>query len=192
MSSFRLVAWNCRSGSIARRIADLNECSPDIVFLQECAPPVVAASVKGPVSFVALGIWARAPRYVDDVLCTLDAHAAVLRSGRAVVMGDLNSGTDLNGKRTLGAGHSRLVGALTDFGLVSAYHAYHEVEHGLETHATYYHQFKASRPWHIDFCFVPAAWADGLTKVEVLDGKEWASRSDHRPILVTVRTRGTN
>ena len=47
------------------------------------------------------------------------------------------------------------------------------------------HQRKPSRPWHIDFCFVPAGWV--LVGVEVLDGKEWAARSDHLPLKVDVQ-----
>jgi hypothetical protein len=36
---------------------------------------VVAAAVTGPVSFTALGVWSQGPKYVDDVLRTLDAYA---------------------------------------------------------------------------------------------------------------------
>jgi endonuclease/exonuclease/phosphatase family metal-dependent hydrolase len=68
--------------------------------------------------------------------------------------------------------------------LVSAYHAFNKVEHAREKHATYYHQFKTTQPWHIDYCFVPAAWVNGLTNVQVLNGKIWARHSDHRPLIV--------
>jgi endonuclease/exonuclease/phosphatase family metal-dependent hydrolase len=70
---------------------------------------------------------------------------------------------------------------------VSAYHAFHRVEHGDETHPTYRHQRKPSQPWHIDFCFVPACWAANLVSVEILDGKRWATRSDHLPLKVDIR-----
>jgi hypothetical protein len=36
--SMRLMAWNCRSGSVTSRIADLVALAPDIVFLQEILP----------------------------------------------------------------------------------------------------------------------------------------------------------
>ena len=67
-----------------------------------------------------------------------------------------------------------------------AYHAFHNVEHGYETHSTYRHNHKQSRPWHIDFCFVPADWVAHLVGVEILDGPEWAARSDHSPLKVDV------
>jgi endonuclease/exonuclease/phosphatase family metal-dependent hydrolase len=145
---------------------------------------VVAATVAGPVSFTALGIWSRGPRYVDDVMRTLKAYDRVLRAGPTVVMGDLNSGSDLTREQSPSKGHARIVTALADLGLVSAYHTFHQVQHGCERHPTYRHQHNPAKPWHIDFCFVPANW--NLLDVEVLDGKEWRARSDHLPLKVDV------
>jgi hypothetical protein len=146
---------------------------------------VIGAAVSGPVSFTALGIWSQGPRYADDVMRTLGAYRKVLRSGSAVVMGDLNSGTNLAATGSVSNSHSRILDALADLGLVSAYHAFHHVEHGREAHPTYRHQRKPSRPWHIDFCFVPVGWS--VVGVDVLDGPEWAARSDHLPLKVDVQ-----
>jgi len=222
MRSVRFITWNCRSGSLDVRLAQLNKYRPDVVFLQECAPtehtpctwrvnarksialvglssdfelsPLtasvaagrasVAASFGGRHAFSVIGIWGELPNYVEDVLRTLDAHSARLREGRAIVMGDFNSGIKLRGRRTLSTGHQKIVNACADLGLVSAYHAFNKVEHAREKHATYYHQFKTTQPWHIDYCFVPAAWVNGLTNVQVLNGKIWARHSDHRPLIV--------
>jgi exodeoxyribonuclease III len=144
---------------------------------------IVAATVTGPVSFTALGIWAQGPHYVDDVMRSLEAFQTVLRSGPAVVLGDLNSGSNLT-RQSPSKGHARMLKALEDLGMVSAYHAFHTVTHGYEAHATYHHQRNPAKPWHIDFCFVPAAWASSVIDVEVVDGHEWAATSDHRPLRV--------
>jgi exonuclease III len=222
MRSVRFITWNCRSGSLDVRLAQLEKYRPDVVFLQECAPtenalctcrvnarksialvgvspdfelsPLVAsvtagrasvaASFEGRHAFSVIGIWGQLPNYVDDVLRTLDAHSARLRQGRAIVLGDFNSGIKLRGRRLVSAGHQKIVNACSDLGLVSAYHAFNNVEHAREKHATYYHQFKATQPWHIDYCFVPAAWSSGLMNVRVLNGKIWAGHSDHRPLIV--------
>jgi endonuclease/exonuclease/phosphatase family metal-dependent hydrolase len=152
---------------------------------------VACARVTGPVSFIALGIWSQGPRYVDDVMRTLDAYSSILSSGSTVVMGDLNSGSNLTRQKSINKGHSRIVAALADRGLVSAYHAFHGVDHGEEAHPTYHHQRKASNPWHIDFCFVPAGWVVNVIRVDVLDGKEWAATSDHLPLMVDVRVSST-
>ncbi len=146
---------------------------------------VMGATVSGPVSFTALGIWSQGPHYVDDVMRTLKAYERVLRSGPTIVMGDLNSGTNLADTRSPNKGHSRILDTFADLGLVSAYHAFHHFEHGQETHPTYRHQGKPSQPWHIDFWFVPVSWV--VVGVEVLDGKEWATRSDHLPLKVDVQ-----
>jgi len=146
---------------------------------------VVGATVSGPVSFTALGIWSQGPRYVDDVMRTLKAYDRVLRSGPAVVMGDLNSGANLNTRQSPSKGHMRILAALADVGLVSAYHRFHGVEHGSEAHPTYRHQRNPAKPWHIDFCFVPLAWK--VVGVEVPDGEEWTARSDHLPLSVDVQ-----
>jgi endonuclease/exonuclease/phosphatase family metal-dependent hydrolase len=147
----------------------------------------LAATVTGPASFTVLGIWSQGPKYVDDVMRTLDAYADRLRSGPAVVMGDLNSGTRLYGRRTQNTRHLRIVDALADLGLVSSYHGFHGVEHGREKHTTYRHQFKPRLPWHIDFCFVPSSWVARLVSVEIVSGREWSARSDHFPLRVDLR-----
>jgi endonuclease/exonuclease/phosphatase family metal-dependent hydrolase len=144
----------------------------------------VAASFEGRDAFSVIGIWGQPPNYVDDVLRTLHAHAARLSQGRTIVMGDFNSGTHLRRSRTVSAGHQKIVKTCSDLGLVSAYHAFNDVEHAREKHATYYHQFKSTQPWHIDYCFVPTAWLKGLMNVQVLKGKIWSDHSDHRPLVV--------
>ncbi|MES1256599.1 MAG: endonuclease/exonuclease/phosphatase family protein [Acidobacteriota bacterium] len=227
MSDLCLVAWNCRSGSLPQRLAELAPHAPDLVFLQECRPDVslplsgqfinhrvnaskgialgaprniyhvsaleprpesgravVAAAVVGPTSFSAFGLWSQGPHYVDDVMRTLDAYDDILRAGPAVVMGDFNSGTNLGGKRSPAMAHTRMLAAFADLRLVSAYHAFHGVEHGHETHSTYRHRFNSSEPWHIDFCFVPVSWSASIRRVEVLDGDRWRKTSDHNPLKV--------
>lgn len=227
MPSLRLIAWNCHHGSLSRCLSDLAGYSPDVVFLQECAPAktlsstgqfvarrinarkgialgtphdgfrltktrsraragqaFVCASVEGPVSFTALGIWGQMPHYVNDVMRTLDAYGRVLRSGPSVVMGDLNSGTDLNKPGDPSDGHARVLAGFAGLGLVSAYHAFHRVAHGREAHPTYRHLRNPLRPWHIDFCFVPASWERNLKRVDVIDGDDWAGRSDHLPLKI--------
>ena len=156
----------------------------EIVMPAGVGQAAVAARVAGPVSFTAIGLWAQTPNYVDDVLRSVAASAELIRSGPTVVMGDFNSGTNLSGTPALTRGHSRIVDALGALGLVSAYHAFHKVDHGHEPHATYRHQFNASQPWHLDFCFVPTAWANHITAVDVISGDKWDMSSDHRPVVV--------
>jgi exodeoxyribonuclease III len=150
----------------------------------------VAARLTGPTSFAALGIWSQGPKYVDDVLRSLDAYSDVVGSRRAIVLGDLNSGTDLRKRGAPTKNHARLLDAFAHLGLVSAYHSFHEIEHGHESHATYHHQFRPAQPWHIDFCFVPQIWAPFLQRVKVITGPRWFQRSDHLPLCVDIQVPG--
>jgi exodeoxyribonuclease III len=87
----------------------------------------------------------------------------------------------------LSSQHARLLAAFAGLGMVSAYHAFHDVEHGQERHHTYRHKPQASEPWHIDFCFIPKAWAASIANVELLDGDDWRAESDHHPLKVDLR-----
>jgi endonuclease/exonuclease/phosphatase family metal-dependent hydrolase len=79
----------------------------------------------------------------------------------------------------------------SDLNLVSAYHEVHNIAHGAEQHATYFHLQKANDPWHIDFCFVPKQWAKRITDVTVGGDDTWSLHSDHRPVTVTLRSSAT-
>ncbi len=77
-------------------------------------------------------------------------------------------------------------GRLAELGLVSAYHAHHRLGHGQEQHPTYFHRFKADDAWHIDYCFVSRSLLPQVTQVDVTADESWATRSDHRPLSVTL------
>jgi endonuclease/exonuclease/phosphatase family metal-dependent hydrolase len=146
----------------------------------------IAATVTGLVALTVIGVWWQAPRYAEDVRASLDAYADIIASGRAVVMGDLNSGPHLNGSDVTRK-HRALLETFEPLGLVSAYHVAHGVEHGQEAHATYRHQFHAADPWHIDFCFVPQAWEKNIAHVLVVDDEHWRAESDHHPLVVDLQ-----
>jgi exodeoxyribonuclease-3 len=143
-------------------------------------------TVDGPVPFVALNVWSQPdPTFVKYVHATLDHFRKALTAGPCVIAGDFNSEGPQNGDDK--PHHTKLVKRLRDeFGLVSAYHTRHGVDHGAEAHATYYHQRHLDDPWHIDFCFVPHCWTEKLSAAEVLDGDPWRRLSDHRPVVVDI------
>jgi endonuclease/exonuclease/phosphatase family metal-dependent hydrolase len=177
---------NDRKGIALASLNDVYALSP-VKPRRNSGQAVVAADVRGPVSFLALGIWSHHRDYARDVMRSLHAYGPLLRSGPAVVMGDLNVGTSLDGPRAVSDGHSSIVETLGRLGLVSAYHAFHRVDHGHEAHATYRHRARAKTRWHIDFCFVPVEWTDRLVAVEVLDESRWPHDSDHSPLCVDLR-----
>lgn len=150
--------------------------------LPNCVVPV---RVTGPHSFNLLAVWTwPAPSYIKAFMKGLTAYAGLLDSSETVVAGDFNGNPAFDEPRTK-IKLSMAFAQLQEAGLVSAYHHVHAVPWGGERHATHHYLRKPDRPFHIDFCFVPQAWADKGLEVHVSTGPEWNSLSDHFPILVT-------
>lgn len=125
-----------------------------------------------------------APSYVKAFLNGLAAYERLLQLGPTVVAGDFN-GNPVFDKPTARtkwwtSGFERLHGA----GLVSAYHVHHGVAYGEEAHATHHFLRKPERPFHIDFCFVPTAWADATMEACIANGPPWHALSDHFPLVI--------
>ena len=151
------------------------------------APTLMGAfTAMGRLAFDLLAVWpvqrAPGPLYHDILMTGLDRYADLLRSGRVVLAGDLNSSTRvLNQKHT----HPVFVQRAAALGLVSAYHEQTGERHGEETVATYLHNSGPTREFHIDYCFVAEA-LKGHVKVSVLNNSEWAARGDHFPVVLDV------
>ena len=94
----------------------------------------VVAQVASPVDLTVIGIRARGPGYVQDVMHTLQEHADLLLAGPALVIGDLNSGSRLGRLRYVTRHHDRVLDEFGRLGLVSAYHAFDRVDPGGEPH----------------------------------------------------------
>lgn len=154
---------------------------------------VVPLRVTGPRNFTLLAVWAKADRphpYVEGVLQAVEIYADLLAAGPAVLVGDTNSNAIWDHQHHVERSHSALVRRLAGLGLVSAYHAHHGEEHGRETRPTYYFRWNQATPFHLDYCFIPAAWRRQLARVTVGTFGAWRQYSDHRPLLVEVSARG--
>ena len=145
--------------------------------------------VEGALAFNVLAIWAKpgphSPIYASTVLDGLAAYRRFIKSGPTVFLGDLNTATIPSARGR--DWHMEIVKRLRDeFGLVSAYHAYHNIEHGYEAHYTYFDRTKKGKPYHVDYCFVPEAWLPRLKRVAVGNYEEWGRVSDHTPVVVEI------
>ncbi len=147
----------------------------------ELAEPCVAAAHVAGLDATLVGAWpvvrpgSGRGGYPAQLASAIRRIAAL--DGPVVLGGDFNATLCARGADAANRA------ALADLGLVSAYHAFHGVAHGAEPAHTYRHGPDGGL-WHIDFCFVPAAWAPRLRAVEVrLDAVE-AGLSDHAPLVV--------
>ena len=147
----------------------------------------IPIEVTGPINFILIAIWSKADQekpYVEAVIRAVELYRNLFTEYPTVLAGDLNSNAIWDAEHAAGQSHSALVEMLFQLGLVSCYHYFNREKHGEEKQATYYFQWKEERPFHLDYCFIPAKWAPHLRCVEVGSYVDWKGSSDHRPILV--------
>lgn len=143
-------------------------------------PTVVPVVVQAPEPFVFVGVWTHPP-YNEVAWGSMTACVDAADGLPVVAAGDFNSSPGVQGQERSSA--EFLQRMRDELGLVSAYHHLTGEAYGEETRATYYHQWNESRPFHIDYCFLPETWASWLTDVSIGSYADWP-RSDHRPLSV--------
>jgi exodeoxyribonuclease III len=157
--------------------------------LQDVPKYLIPVSVVGPTNFTLFAVWTHGKqpfRYVEAAVKAVDMYRDLIGDKPTVLMGDLNSNAIWDAEHPPKLNHSALVKQLAGLGLVSAYHHSQNEVHGRETLPTYYFQWNKDRPFHIDYCFVPKAWAKRILRVEIGSYEDWRQYSDHRPLLVEV------
>lgn len=182
------VSWHAAGSQSAKAIAVAGFRSD--LQVRPGAPSACrwGVAVTGQSGYGVLGVWSvpvPGRRYADEVLGLIDEHADWIARGDVIVAGDFN--IDAHGVAN-GAGGARLfaalVGRLSQLGLVSAYHSWTGGSFGAESAMTHVHGRKDDRGFHIDFCFIPAAWRNEIREVVVGDPRRWLEHSDHMPIVV--------
>ena len=206
----RIATWNCYRGDCLVRAAELEPLNADVAVIQECSQPagrkstryawfgtnpahgvgVVArrpfkvtpgpsdprldhtafpAIVSGPTRFHVLAVWALPrPTYVRALLGALDVYAEFLKAAPSIVVGDFNCFAQWRGKPP------------------SKYHVAPERDAEAPERPTHFWRWRERNPFHIDYCFVPAAWGRSIRSVHIGDFAEQHWRSDHRPVVVDV------
>ena len=156
----------------------------EFVEIPKLHPTIVPVRVQAPQPFVFVGVWTHQdPDYNAVAWEAMKACVTAADGLPVVAAGDFNSSPAVQGKQS-----QRFLQRMRDeLGLVSAYHHLSGESHGEETRASYYHWKKEANPFHIDYCFVPEAWVDRLTGVEVGSFADWP-QSDHRPLTVNINT----
>jgi hypothetical protein len=139
----------------------------------------------GGLEFQIVGLWTwpvqeRVNNYKQAIQGAL-RYRDWLVAAPTVVLGDFNDNASY---RT--TNWPELLDAFKPLGLVSAYHTWTGEMFGHETTWTHFHHKSATSPWHVDYCFIPEAWAPRLTSVHVGSYDEWGKLSDHMPLIVDV------
>ena len=137
-------------------------------------------------SFNVIGVWTWATGSTKTAYrqahTGLEHHEAWIRDQPTVVLGDFNANASFKGSNW-----SQLLKITDGLGLVSAYHSYFKAEpFGQEKMATYFHRGKESARFHLDYCFIPKAWAEHIESVTVGTYEQWHGLSDHVPLVVDI------
>lgn len=151
---------------------------------------VIPIAVDGPTPFTLFAVWTLQQehfRYVRAASKAIDIYTQMFADGPVVLLGDFNSNAIWDGHHPQDLNHSAMVERLAYHGLVSAYHSCKGEAFGRESEATFYLHWNENKPYHIDYCFLPSAWAADIVRVEVGNFADWRNLSDHRPLFVELR-----
>lgn len=144
----------------------------------------VSTVISGPGEsrFRFVGFWAMTPKavgfsYTHQATMLIDA---LPQDGLpTVVAGDFNASRS--------DAHLKNVGRLRALSLVSAYHKFNGQEHTRkEPDATSYFLWQRSRPYHMDFVFVPGSWRINSVYIGTFEEYTRSGLSDHVPIVVAI------
>jgi hypothetical protein len=168
-------------GVVARNGFQVTRGPLNVAFDHSAFPAIV----RGPTPFHLLAVWALPrPNYVRVLLEALDVYADFLLAAPSVIAGDFNCFAQWKGSAP-SAHHVELARRLaSDFALVSAYHVAPTYDANTPETPTHFWRWQESQPFHIDYCFVPRAWARAVKSVHIGGFAEQQWRSDHRPVVV--------
>jgi hypothetical protein len=148
---------------------------------------VAPVHVHGPKPFRLLAVWDHNDRKeglnrrAGPLLRALDDSLEFCRSNDLVVAGDFNNNPQWdrpNGPNNM----ARISQELMKRGLVSLYHSRSGLAFGAEAQATYWQYRNRTKPYHIDYIFVPTDWLKHLVSFEIGTFEDWFQHSDHAPL----------
>jgi exonuclease III len=149
---------------------------------RDMPPYFLPVRVSGARNFNLLGVWSQPP-YVKSVYNGLDYFKDFLQETDAVILGDFNATyrpkkpkereTTITFRKLV---DEKLISGLN---LVSSYHKFFQEILGEEKQYTYFHV--DTKPFHIDFCFVPQTWE--VSNVQI---KSYKPGKDHTALIVDV------
>lgn len=143
--------------------------------------------VAGGCSFQLVAVWSLKTPTVKTCYQQahegIERHAEWIRQSPTVILGDFNNNSTFKYY-----GWLRLTDLMDSVGLASAYHHISGEKFGCESRPTYYHCRDRSKPFHIDFCFVPKTWLERIRSVEIGHAGDWETHSDHMPLIVDIQS----
>lgn len=173
-----------QQGTYRNGVAVLARSPFSLQIDRDSEPFFISTLISGLERFRFVGVWTRTPTFLGDEYPRQTSRMIEQLLGDripTVIAGDFNaSSRNLN--------HLENVERLAAFGLVSAYHSFHGIDHTEDwEHATSYHLWQESNRHHMDYVFVPAEWPIQSVEVGTFDAySRSGGLSDHVPVVVTI------
>jgi len=146
--------------------------------------------VVGDVQFNLLAVWAYNQRTKVEWIkrkpvtrCALEHYRPFIAAQAGIIAGDFNANViwDKPGRAD---NFANMIQDIESIDRVSAYHVQHSQIFGKERDPTISWYRDLSKPYHIDYCFMPRLWIPALRRVTVGVPSEWLGESDHVPIVI--------
>ncbi|OSZ80558.1 exonuclease [Chitinophagaceae bacterium IBVUCB2] len=144
-------------------------------------------------NFTLLAVWAmdnkenRQRRYIGQVWFAIDHYKSLLGNS-TILIGDFNSNKIWDYKDRVGS-HSDVVKKLADNNIHSVYHKHFDIAQGKEEHSTLFMYRKKEKAYHIDYCFASADLLDKVEQIDIGTYENWATHSDHTPLIIKFNLR---
>ena len=142
--------------------------------------------------FLLFAVWAmndtvdRKRRYIGQVFTALQLYNDLIDS-ESMVIGDFN--WNVIWDKTSISLYGNLVDTVTileEKELYSAYHVIHNCVYGNEINPTLFLHKKRSKPYHIDYMFIPRKLFKRVCDFWIGSYEDWIDVSDHMPILLEI------
>lgn len=127
--------------------------------------------------------------YVRPLCSALDELLPLIEPERRVLLaGDFNASQVFDKGRAVTNHFSAVSDRLERFDLQSVWHERTGEAFGRETRPTYFHQWRADQPFHIDYAFACTRLRQEATRVEIGSIADWLEGgSDHMPLIMDFR-----
>lgn len=148
---------------------------------------IVPLSISGPVNFLLIAVWTLplgkvAGRYVRPLFEAFETYKSLMTGSSVLWAGDFNSNFTFDDPSQRYK-FCDFVKLLAQFGFHSVYHKQDTCQHGKEPDKTFYLYHHADKGYHIDYVFASDGFHPHGYDVSVGSHAEWASRSDHAPVV---------
>jgi endonuclease/exonuclease/phosphatase family metal-dependent hydrolase len=152
--------------------------------------PFVATNTE--LTLTGVGVWTETGALPYQAIAEAAVTDVLARGDRPMLMaGDFNLSESDDPRRLPNARMSRVARLLADAGLRSAWHSSSGEAFGRESRGTYFHYWRETEPFHIDYIFMDMQRLAAIQSITLGAYADWvgAGISDHTPLAADIDER---